>query len=68
MSYTANTWQPNKDDIIVLSNRSKSNFILELPTGRCRLDVGRKLRTMRSILKIGQVKQLVDEGKLVIEA
>jgi hypothetical protein len=50
-----------------LSNRTGQNFILELPTGRCRLDAGRKLRTLRSILKIGQVKQLVDAGQLVIE-
>ncbi len=61
------TWQENPDDVILLSNRTKQNFILELPTGRCRLDAGRKLRTLRSILKIGEVKQLVDAGHLVVE-
>jgi hypothetical protein len=61
------TWQEDPNDVILVSNRTGQNFILELPTGRCRLDAGRKLRTLRSILKIGQVKQLVDAGQLVIE-
>ena len=64
---TSATWQENPDDVILLSNQTRQNFILELPTGRCRLDAGRKLRTMRSILKIGQVQQLVDAGQLVVE-
>lgn len=62
-----NTWQENPDDIIMLANRSKHNYILELSTGRCRLDAGRRLRTLRSILKINQVKALIDKGDLVIE-
>jgi hypothetical protein len=62
-----NTWQENPDDIIILVNRSKNNFILELPTGRVRLDAGRRMRTLRSIMKVNQVKQLVDEGTLAIE-
>lgn len=62
------TWMEAKRDIIVLANTSKQNFILELPTGRYRLDAGRKMRTLRSILKIDQVKQLVDGGSLVIES
>lgn len=62
-----NTWQENPDDIIVLVNRSGSNFILELPTGRYRLDAGRRMRTMRSIMKVQQVKQLIDQGSLAIE-
>ena len=61
------TWLENTDDIIVLTNRSKKNFILELPTGRCRLDAGRKLRTMRSILTIAGVQKLVDDGELTVE-
>lgn len=61
------TWQEDPSEVIVLSNRTNQNFILELPTGRCRLDAGRKLRTLRSILKIGEVKRLVDAGQLVIE-
>ena len=65
---TGNTWQGNPDDIITLVNRSGKNFILELPSGRIRLDAGRQMRTMRSIMKVQQVKQLVDQGSLTVEA
>ena len=63
-----NTWQEKPDQIIMLANRSKNNYILELPAGRYRLDAGRRMRTLRSILKINQVKALVDQGSLVIES
>ncbi len=62
-----NTWQEKPEDIIMLANRSKNNYILELPAGRYRLDAGRRMRTLRSILKIAQVKALLDEGNLAIE-
>jgi hypothetical protein len=61
------TWIENPDDIIVLANRSNQNFILDLPTGRCRLDAGRRMRTMRSILKFESVMELIKAGKLAIE-
>ncbi|HRJ42623.1 MAG: hypothetical protein KJZ86_27510 [Caldilineaceae bacterium] len=61
------TWVHDPKDVIVLVNRSRNNYVLELPTGLCRLDVGRKLRTLRSILKIAQVQKLVDAGSLAIE-
>ncbi len=61
------TWTENPDDIIMLANKSQTNYILELPSGRYRLDAGRRMRTLRSILKIQQVKELVDEGVLTIE-
>lgn len=64
---TGNTWQENPNDIIVLVNRSRSNYILELPSGRIRLDAGRRMRTLRSIMKVQQVKQLIDQGNLAIE-
>ena len=64
---TGNTWQENPDEIITLVNRSQNNFILELPAGRVRLDAGRRMRTMRSIMKVQQVKQLVDQGSLTVE-
>ncbi|MCC6169965.1 MAG: hypothetical protein IT329_22290 [Caldilineaceae bacterium] len=64
---TGNTWQEDPDQIIMLVNRSKNNYILELPSGRYRLDAGRRMRTVRSIMKIQQIKQLVDQGNLVIE-
>lgn len=66
-SSNTNTWQENQDDIIILANRSSKNFILELPAGRYRLDAGRRMRTLRSILKISQVKDLLQQGSLVIE-
>jgi hypothetical protein len=53
--------------IVVLVNKSKQNFILDLPTGRYRLDAGRRMRTLRSILRIGQVEQLVKDGLLSVE-
>ncbi len=61
------TWVHNPKDVIVLVNRSQNNYVLELPTGLCRLDAGRKMRTLRSILKITQVQKLVDTGSLAIE-
>ncbi len=64
---TGNTWQENPEDIIVLVNRTPSNYILELPSGRYRLDAGRRMRTLRSIMKVQQVKQLIDQGNLVVE-
>ena len=65
---TGNTWQENPDEIIVLVNRSGNNYILDLPTGRYRLDAGRRMRTLRTIMKVQQVKQLVDQGSLLVEA
>jgi hypothetical protein len=61
------TWLQIPEDIIVLVNRSEHNFILDLPTGRYRLDAGRRMRTLRSILNSPQVIALVHEGQLVIE-
>jgi hypothetical protein len=63
----SNTWQENPDEIIVLVNRSRNNYILELPAGRFRLDAGRRMRTLRSIMKVQQVKQLIDAGTLTVE-
>jgi hypothetical protein len=61
------TWIENPEDIIVLANRSNQNFILDLPAGRYRLDAGRRMRTMRSILKFDSVMELIKAGKLAIE-
>ncbi len=64
---TGTTWQVNPEEIIVLVNRSPNNYILELPAGRYRLDAGRRMKTLRTIMKVQQVKQLIDQGSLVIE-
>lgn len=61
------TWQESTDDVIMLVNRSDNNYVLALPTGRCRLDAHRTIRTLRSITNIDQVKRLVEQGELVIE-
>lgn len=61
------TWQESPNDVIMLVNRSANNYILELPTGRCRLDAHRTIRTLRSITNVEQVKRLVEQGELVIE-
>lgn len=61
------TWTYAKRDVIILANTSTENFILELPTGRYRLDAGRRMRTLNSILKFDQVRALVDDGKLLVE-
>ena len=60
-------WRENPDEIIMLANRTNKNFILDLPTGRYRLDAGRRMRTLRSILKHQQVMALVEDGSLTIE-
>lgn len=60
------TWDPDPNDIIMLINQSSKNYILDLPTGRYRLDAGRKMRTLRSILDIDQVKRLIDSGDVEV--
>jgi hypothetical protein len=65
---TGTTWQEDPKEIIMLVNRTGQNYILELPSGRYRLDAGRRMRTLRSIMKVQQVKQLIDQGNLVVEA
>ena len=66
-SYDDITWLEDPKDVIVLTNRTDRNFILELPTGLYRLDAGRRMRTLRSILNIGQIQKLVSDGSLEVE-
>ncbi len=66
-SYDDITWLEDPKDVIVLANRSGKNYILDLPTGQYRLDAGRRMRTLRSILEIGQIRELVAGGQLVVE-
>lgn len=60
------TWMNNKGDVVTLENRSQKNFILEMPTGRYRLDAGRRMRTMAILLEQPNIKALVDRGELVV--
>ena len=59
-----NTWKINPDDVIMLINNTSNNYILELPSGRFRLDAGRRMRTLRSIMKVPQIRALVEEGSI----
>ncbi len=61
------TWTHDKREVVTLSNTSKRNFILELPTGRCRLDAGRRMRTMASLLEQPAIRKLVDQGELTVD-
>ncbi len=65
-SYDGLTWLTDKADVITIVNKSRNNYIIDMPTGLYRLDSGRQMRTMRSILKISQVQTLIDAGDLVI--
>lgn len=62
-----NTWQENPDDIILLVNLTGNNYILEMPSGRCRLDAYKRIRTLRSVFNVPQVRELVEQGLLTIE-
>jgi hypothetical protein len=61
------TWMQNKGDVITLVNKSTRNFILEIPTGRLRLDAGRSVRTMASLASEPRIKELVAKGELAVE-
>ena len=61
------TWQEDPANVITLVNRSTHNYILELPSGRFRLDAGRSMQTMNSILNIKSIRGLVEQGLLTVE-
>ncbi len=61
------TWREARGPQIVLTNKSSQNFILELPAGRFRLDAGRQMRTVPSILEFDAIRQLVDQGLLSVD-
>ncbi len=61
------TWMQNKGDVITLVNKSTRNFILEVPTGRLRLDAGRSVRTMASLASEPRIKELVAKGELAVD-
>ena len=61
------TWMQNKGDVITLVNKSTRNFILEIPTGRLRLDAGRSVRTMASLASEPKIKELIAKGELAVD-
>jgi hypothetical protein len=62
------TWMTDPDEIIFVVNQSGKNLILDLPAGYYRLDAGRRMQTLRSIVDLPQIKALIDQGKLSVEA
>ncbi len=60
------TWMEDPKEVIILANQSRKNFILDLPAGRYRLDAGRRMRTLRSILDLPQIQALVEQGELAV--
>ena len=56
------TWQPS--DIVVVTNASGENLLLELSSGPLRLDSGRSLRLTASALQQPAIKALLDGGKI----
>jgi hypothetical protein len=59
------TWKPN--DIIEVTNASDENILLDLDSGRLRLDVGRMLRLTASALEVPQLTSLANQGKVKVQ-
>jgi hypothetical protein len=59
------TWNPT--DVVVFTNVSGENLLLDLASGPQRLDTGRSLRITASALQQPKVKTLVDAGKIKVE-
>jgi hypothetical protein len=59
------TWKPT--DVIEVTNASDENVLLELDSGRLRLDAGRTLRLTASALAVPQLNALVNAGKVKIK-
>jgi hypothetical protein len=57
-------WDPQK--IVLVRNASANNVLLELPTGRFRLDAGQSYRMTADIADLQQVKDLVAAGLVEI--
>lgn len=58
-------WLP--DDIVEITNTSKENFLLQLPSGSQRLDAGWTVRFTGATLDLPQLVELVNAGKLKVE-
>jgi hypothetical protein len=59
------TWKPT--DIIEVTNASDENILLDLDSGRLRLDAGRTLRLTASALEVPQLTSLVNQGKVKVQ-
>jgi hypothetical protein len=56
------TWKPT--DVIEVTNASAENILLELDSGRLRLDAGRTLRLTASALDVPQLTALINARKI----
>jgi hypothetical protein len=59
------TWKPA--DVIEVTNASDENILLDLDSGRLRLDIGRTTRMTASALEVPQVTALINTGKLKVQ-
>jgi hypothetical protein len=59
------TWMP--DDVIVVTNTSDENILLDLYSGLLRLDAGRQVRLTASALAQHEVLALARAGKVQVE-
>ncbi len=59
------TWK-NKD-IVEITNLTGENFLLDLDSGRLRLDAGRTIRVTDCALEHHHVNALINTGKLRVE-
>ncbi len=60
------TWKPT--DVVEITNTSSENILLELDSGRLRLDAGRTLRVTDCALEQPQLVALVNAGKVKAQA
>ncbi len=59
------TWKPT--EVVVVTNVSDENLMLELASGLLRLDKGRSLRMTKSALQQEKIKWLVHRGAIKVE-
>lgn len=59
------TWKPT--DVVEVTNDGPDNILLELDSGRLRLDAGRTLRLTASALEQQQLAALVSQGKVKVQ-
>ncbi len=64
--YDGVTWMHNKGEVITLINQSSRNFILEVATGRLRLDAGRSLKAKASLAADPRISALIKKGDLAV--
>lgn len=65
MSKSPFTWKPG--DVVEVTNVSGENILLELDSGRLRLDAGRTTRLTASALELPQLMQLIRQGVVKAE-